>query len=193
MNRRLSARTCYLGLLLLAVALLAVAWSCRQRALVRWSEVLAAVTRQETVNGVGAIHAPDGSEWALTSWVQIAGPATFPARAGLVPVNTKPAQPPSPEAIEAGNMANFLTYSDLPELAARRRATPCRRVDWSGQELLLAEIPPSQGTSGVTWRFYLDPESKLVQGLDLVSSNQLLARISYRYNLPLPKGFTPSR
>ena len=187
-------------LLLAGAAIIAAAvWLIvvRQSRMVRWSEVLAATTRQETVNGVGRIYALDGSEWAATVWVRIDGPNRFPANSLLLPLQPKSRQGPADDVVGPARAVNFFedTGFSLPRLAAAHAASPGRPTQWSGRPVLEVDfLPSSRRDAGAAkspfgWRLYVDRGTTLIQGLDLFDAGKVVAKVEYRYNLPLPAGF----
>ncbi len=176
-----------LPLAVLVIAGVIVAFLLHSR-LVRWSDVLAATVRQDTVNGVGRVYAHDGSEWAVSVWVKVDASQTFPANTLLVPVKASPTQRPDEETVETAQMANYLPL--LPRLARNHPSAWSRPVEWAGRRVLEATYAEGRAVGpNLAFRAYLDPQSKLIQGLDLVEHGRLVLKVQYRYNQALPANF----
>lgn len=187
-----------LGLAVMIAAVATVVLVRRSRT-VRWAEVMAATVQQETVNGVGRVFPPRGPEWALALWVQLDRDRRFPSNSLLLPVTGGKGARPSDEVVTRAEQVNFLSSKGgavrLPKLAAREAATVGQPTEFAGRPSLQVTVYGSAHQEGLPatpeeWRFYVDPETKLVQGLDLLVGGRLAAKVEYRYNRPLPRGFT---
>ena len=189
-------------LVLLLVAVLAASvvaiWNARH---VKWAEVMAAVARQKTINGVGRIYGEDGSEWAVAVWVRVDEAHSFASNQMLVPVSARPNQQPGPEVMALASAADYPDYI-VRALALLGHTARVRATTWSGKPTLETEVVfPVDRVEGEMVgghppylsliRFYLDPDTKLVMAAELLVDGKARASVEYRYNLPLPKGFRP--
>jgi len=187
-------------IVLAAVALLALL--ARNANRVSWAEVRQVCGRQKTINGVGRAIDVNGREWQYALWVEVVGPSKFAPNVMLLPPKGAPA---------AGlnrDFAELLAYLDytggfayITALADRHRAARGKPTEWAGKPALEVTIPtpvdllnkrglyPSYAPDAL--RFYLDPETKLIRALEVFKGGTLRAKVEYRYNLPLPKGFRP--
>ncbi len=167
---------------------------------VTWSEVMAAAAKQKTINGVGRIYGEDGSEWASTAWIRIDGPETFASNQMLVPVGGRAVEGPKEDVVALCMVSKYplLLNSTLTRARVAMRVRPANR---GGKPALKAEVtfpvkgPIAQFTMDPPypdrWRFYLDPDTRLVKAAELYREGKLRATVEYRYNLPLPKDFKP--
>jgi len=190
----------YLGIaaVLVVVAAAVLLLLARRGRVVCWSEVLFAATKQRTVDGTGRLYAADGSQWQVAVWIRVDGPNAFTANSLLLPISGGGAQP-SPEVMTLARAVNYLDAERgiVARLAREGATQPGRSTQFAGQPVREVVAAPSRGWSreaeaaGLTWRFYLDPRTKLVRGLDLLAGGKLAGKIEYHYNQPLPKGFRP--
>jgi len=185
------------ALVLLVVAVLAASvvaiWHATH---VRWAEVMAAVAKQKTINGVGRIYAEDGSEWALALWIRSGGSASYAANWMLVPSKGSRKRAPTPDV---DMLREATDYTDgigaIGPLAENHSATRVSPTEWGGEPALEAVVSyPAQYLSGWRthpdgYRFYLDPDTRLVMAAELFMAGKLRATVEYHYNRPLPKGF----
>jgi hypothetical protein len=51
-----------------------------------------------------------------------------------------------------------------------------------------SEVPGWAGSAPDEWRFYVEPHTRLVQGVEILANGALRGRAEYRYNQPLPSG-----
>jgi len=195
------------ALVVLPVAALAVVGIAhlQARRTVRWSEVAQAIGRQDTLHGTGRVYLADGSEWEYALWGKIEGPGKTITNGVAMPVrlppgqNHVPAQPDSTLTGLGGAMDVCGQEGVVTKLAAAGQRARGKRADWGGKRALVVEVdtPPGLrdpgGRGPDSWRFYIDPESKLVLAVNMFvrERNQevLRARCEYEYNAPLPEGF----
>jgi hypothetical protein len=178
-------------LVLAAAAWLVVA---RARTQVRWTAVMEAANATSTINGVATLSGEDGTEWAYSLWSQVEGPGAFSPRGMLVAVKAPQAAKPSDLILRLTDAVDYCARDGVAaSLAARRLSSRGRWARWGGRRALevtvrASEVPGRTEKSPDEWRFYLDPRTRLVQGLEILDRGVLRAHVEYRYNQPLPSG-----
>jgi hypothetical protein len=184
-----------------ALVLAAAAWLvvARARTQVRWTAVMEAANATSTINGVAALSGEDGTEWAYSLWSQVEGPGAFSPRGMLVAVKAPREAKPSDLILRLTQAVDYCARDGVAaSLAARRLSSRGRWAQWGGRRALevtvrAAEVPGRTEKSPDEWRFYLDPRTRLVQGLEILDRGVLYAHVEYRYNQPLPSGVRSGR
>jgi len=189
-----------------AVAVAALVVVGRARPAVKWSAVLEAAGGRETMHGRGRVYLKDGTEWDYALWAKIEGAGRFITKGMARPVSLRPGEEelssePPPELPMLCDAMNCCGEGGIVERLSgagggRARA---RRCEWGGRAALMVEVETRKalGESGEGypdgWCFYLDPDAKLVRGMELFMVEEgelrLRGRCAYEYDLPLPPGF----
>ncbi len=173
----------------------------RMRPMVRWDEVAAAVGRQDTLHGNGRVFLENGSEWEVALWAKIEGPGRMTPNWLVRPVKLPEGQSSVGEEPKPGLMKLVEAMDICGEqgvvtgLAGRRVKQAARRTQWSGKDVLLAEVRIESSARGgpELWRVYVDEESGLVRAVAMFAeengAERVRLRCEYEYNAALPPGF----
>lgn len=177
--------------------LVAAAWFvvARARTQVKWTAVMEAANAASTINGLARLSGEDGTQWDYSLWSRVEGPGAFSPKGMLVPVRVPKGAKPSDLTVRVAGAVDYCGPEGVAAaLAGRKRSSRGRWTKWGGNRVLKAtvhasEVPGWAGSAPDEWRFYLEPHTRLVQGVEIFANGALRGRAEYRYNQPLPPAF----
>jgi hypothetical protein len=170
---------------------------------VSWVRVREAYGQQQTINGVGRVMDAKGNVWEYGLWVKVEGSTRFTPQVMLRPTAGAPSGPLDPEMLGLVACLDYTGGLDyLSALASHQESARGNTESWQGEPVLEVTIPmpldllekrAGQSLVGAPdrLRFYVDPETNLIRGLEVFRAEQLRASVQYYYNKPLPPGFRP--
>jgi hypothetical protein len=183
-------RTAALAAGLVIVVGVAAYLAARGKPGVDWPAVKAALMARETVHGQGRYFG-DGTEWDFAIWGAVRPDGRYVSKGMMVLAGAVAEEDPSPEVLRISSAMDYcgqegLVTELLRDGGERARA---RTGQWGGDRVLLAEVDKP----GEVWVVALEPETKLVLGMEMFVVEQggrrLCGRCEYEYDRPLPPGF----